>query len=285
MLRAAQSAKRFACCAWAWTPSRPAFRMRCAGDAGRIFDFCARIVDATADLAIAFKPQIAYFAAHRAEDQLERLIAHIRRSRAARAGDPGRQARRHRLHRRAVRARSVRALLAPTRSRCRRSWASIRSSRTCSTKARARSCCAARPTPAATTCRTSGCASQPGQPLLVRARGAAGAGPVEHERPARPGGRRDLSGRDRARAGAGADAAAADPRRRRAGRRCGRHRASRLAPRCADRGELVARDPLCVGAATTSRTRPRAKPSAPGPNCKRRDRPDGWRRTLHGCAR
>ncbi len=50
------------------------------GDASRIFDFCAAIVDATADLAIAFKPQIAYFAAHRAEAQLERLIAHIRRA-------------------------------------------------------------------------------------------------------------------------------------------------------------------------------------------------------------
>jgi orotidine-5'-phosphate decarboxylase len=48
------------------------------GDAGRIFDFCARIVDATADLVIAFKPQIAYFAAHRAEDQLERLMAHLK---------------------------------------------------------------------------------------------------------------------------------------------------------------------------------------------------------------
>lgn len=49
------------------------------GDATRIGEFCARIVDATADLAIAFKPQIAYFAAHRAEAQLEQLIAHIRR--------------------------------------------------------------------------------------------------------------------------------------------------------------------------------------------------------------
>jgi orotidine-5'-phosphate decarboxylase len=49
------------------------------GDASCIFDFLAAIVDATADLAIAFKPQIAHFAAHRAEDQLERLIAHIRR--------------------------------------------------------------------------------------------------------------------------------------------------------------------------------------------------------------
>jgi len=48
------------------------------GNADRIFDFCAAIVDATKDLAIAFKPQIAYFAAHRAEDQLEALIAHIR---------------------------------------------------------------------------------------------------------------------------------------------------------------------------------------------------------------
>jgi orotidine-5'-phosphate decarboxylase len=48
------------------------------GDAARIYDFCARIVDATADLAIAFKPQIAYFAAHRAEDQLEKLMAHMR---------------------------------------------------------------------------------------------------------------------------------------------------------------------------------------------------------------
>jgi len=47
------------------------------GDASRIFDFCAAIVDATCDLVIAFKPQIAYFAAHRAEAQLERLIAHI----------------------------------------------------------------------------------------------------------------------------------------------------------------------------------------------------------------
>jgi orotidine-5'-phosphate decarboxylase len=46
-------------------------------DPARIHDFCAAIVDATKDLVIAFKPQIAYFAAHRAEDQLERLVAHI----------------------------------------------------------------------------------------------------------------------------------------------------------------------------------------------------------------
>jgi orotidine-5'-phosphate decarboxylase len=48
------------------------------GDASRIHEFCAAIVDATKDLVVAFKPQIAYFAAHGAEAQLERLIAHIR---------------------------------------------------------------------------------------------------------------------------------------------------------------------------------------------------------------
>lgn len=50
------------------------------GDASRIYDFCAAIVEATADLVVAFKPQIAYFAAHRAEDQLERLMDHMRRT-------------------------------------------------------------------------------------------------------------------------------------------------------------------------------------------------------------
>jgi orotidine-5'-phosphate decarboxylase len=48
-------------------------------DPGRIHDFCAGIVEATKDLVCAFKPQIAYFHAHRAEDQLERLMATIRR--------------------------------------------------------------------------------------------------------------------------------------------------------------------------------------------------------------
>lgn len=47
------------------------------GDPSRIYEFCAAIVDRTKDLVIAFKPQIAYFAAHGAEVQLERLIAHI----------------------------------------------------------------------------------------------------------------------------------------------------------------------------------------------------------------
>lgn len=51
-----------------------------AGNAQRIFDFCAAIVDATADVALAYKPQIAYFAANRAEAQLEQLVQHIRRT-------------------------------------------------------------------------------------------------------------------------------------------------------------------------------------------------------------
>ena len=58
-------------------PSR--FPASFKGDASKIFDFCAAIVDATADLVSAFKPQIAYFAANRAEDQLEQLLAHMRR--------------------------------------------------------------------------------------------------------------------------------------------------------------------------------------------------------------
>ena len=60
-------------------PDPARFPLAWRGDAARIYDFCAAIVDATHDLAIAFKPQIAYFAAHRAEDQLEALLAHIRR--------------------------------------------------------------------------------------------------------------------------------------------------------------------------------------------------------------
>jgi orotidine-5'-phosphate decarboxylase len=58
-------------------PSR--FPAAWRGDPARIFDFCAAIVDATHDLVLAFKPQFAHFAAQRGEDQLERLIAHIRR--------------------------------------------------------------------------------------------------------------------------------------------------------------------------------------------------------------
>ena len=45
-----------------------------------IFEFGRAIVDATADLVCAFKPQIAYYAAAGAEDQLAMTLAHIRRT-------------------------------------------------------------------------------------------------------------------------------------------------------------------------------------------------------------
>ncbi len=60
-------------------PEPTRFPGKYKGDSNKIYDFCAAIVDATADLVIAFKPQIAYFAAHRAEGQLERLMEHMRR--------------------------------------------------------------------------------------------------------------------------------------------------------------------------------------------------------------
>ncbi len=60
-------------------PEPAKFPGRFKDEASRIYDFCATIADSVADLVIAFKPQIAYFAAHRAEGQLERLVAHLRR--------------------------------------------------------------------------------------------------------------------------------------------------------------------------------------------------------------
>lgn len=48
------------------------------GDPTAFERFCLAIVDATAVAACAFKPQIAYFAAHGAETQLEHLCAYIR---------------------------------------------------------------------------------------------------------------------------------------------------------------------------------------------------------------
>ncbi len=58
-------------------PDPAKFPAHLKGRDDAIFEFCKTIVDATADLVCCFKPQIAYFAARRAEDQLEELIAHI----------------------------------------------------------------------------------------------------------------------------------------------------------------------------------------------------------------
>ncbi|WP_445082792.1 orotidine-5'-phosphate decarboxylase [Candidatus Vallotiella sp. (ex Adelges kitamiensis)] len=56
-------------------PSR--FPRHLAGRSDAIFTFCRDIVDATAPYASSFKPQIAYFSAYRAEEQLEALIDHV----------------------------------------------------------------------------------------------------------------------------------------------------------------------------------------------------------------
>ena len=58
-------------------PDPAKFPAHLKGKPDAILEFCKSIADATADAACCFKPQIAYFAAHRAEDQLEALIAHI----------------------------------------------------------------------------------------------------------------------------------------------------------------------------------------------------------------
>ena len=44
---------------------------------GAVFSFCRAIVDATAEFVCSFKPQIAYFSAQHAEDQLQQLITYI----------------------------------------------------------------------------------------------------------------------------------------------------------------------------------------------------------------
>jgi len=60
-------------------PDPKQFPASIKGKGGAILAFCREIVDATADLVCAFKPQIAYFASQGAEDQLEQLIDHIHR--------------------------------------------------------------------------------------------------------------------------------------------------------------------------------------------------------------
>lgn len=58
-------------------PEPAKFPAHLKGRPDAVFEFCAAIVDATADLVCTYKPQIAHFAALRAEEALERLIAHI----------------------------------------------------------------------------------------------------------------------------------------------------------------------------------------------------------------
>jgi len=58
-------------------PEPAKFPVHLKGRPDAVFEFCRDIVDATADLVCTYKPQIAHFAALRAEDALERLIEHI----------------------------------------------------------------------------------------------------------------------------------------------------------------------------------------------------------------
>ncbi|MBC3809612.1 orotidine-5'-phosphate decarboxylase [Undibacterium seohonense] len=59
-------------------PDVKKFPAELADQPDAIYAFCKAIVDATADLACSFKPQIAYFAALRAEDQLEAICRYIK---------------------------------------------------------------------------------------------------------------------------------------------------------------------------------------------------------------
>ncbi len=59
-------------------PDPTRFPAELKGHPDAIFLFCKGIIDATAGYACAVKPQIAYFAAQRAEDQLEALCTYLR---------------------------------------------------------------------------------------------------------------------------------------------------------------------------------------------------------------
>lgn len=59
-------------------PASNRFPAELQGREDAIYVFCREIVDATADYVCGFKPQIAYFSAQRAENQLESLCAYIR---------------------------------------------------------------------------------------------------------------------------------------------------------------------------------------------------------------
>ena len=61
-------------------PEIERFPEQIADQASPIFQFNKAIIDATADLVCAYKPQYAHYAAYEAEDQLERTIDYIHRS-------------------------------------------------------------------------------------------------------------------------------------------------------------------------------------------------------------
>ena len=70
--------RRGRCCASGSIPIRGSFPAPLDGMPDAIERFCTAIVDATADLVCAFKPQFAHFAAQRAEPELEAVCRYIR---------------------------------------------------------------------------------------------------------------------------------------------------------------------------------------------------------------
>lgn len=75
-----------------------------AAEPSPIFQFNKNIIDATADLVCAYKPQFAHYAAYEAEDQLQRTIEYIHRAYPsipvildAKRGDVGNTAERYAL--------------------------------------------------------------------------------------------------------------------------------------------------------------------------------------------
>jgi orotidine-5'-phosphate decarboxylase len=83
-------------------PELERFPIQLAGQASPIFQFNRAIIDATADLVCAYKPQFAHYAAYDAEDQLERTIEYIHQHHPgipvildSKRGDVGNTARRY----------------------------------------------------------------------------------------------------------------------------------------------------------------------------------------------
>jgi orotidine-5'-phosphate decarboxylase len=61
-------------------PEIERFPRQLAAQGSPIFQFNKAIIDATADLVCAYKPQFAHYAAYEAEDQLERTIEYIHKT-------------------------------------------------------------------------------------------------------------------------------------------------------------------------------------------------------------
>jgi orotidine-5'-phosphate decarboxylase len=83
-------------------PEIERFPRALGAEASPIFRFNQAIIDATADLVCAYKPQFAHYAAYEAEDQLERTIEYIHRAHPglpvildAKRGDVGHTAERY----------------------------------------------------------------------------------------------------------------------------------------------------------------------------------------------